>query len=65
MVSLTLSVPKELKKEMEEHKEINWSHVAREAIQNKIIMLNKFKEFTKQSSFNEEDAIKLGRKIKK
>jgi len=45
MVSITLSVPGELKKEMDEHKEINWSAVAREAIKEKISMMNDFKRF--------------------
>jgi len=37
MVSITLAVPKELKQEMDELKEINWSEIARTAIKNKII----------------------------
>jgi hypothetical protein len=63
MTSLTLSVPTELKQEMDVFPEINWSAVAREAIKNKLIQLEKFKQFTKQSTFTEEDALKLGREI--
>ena len=59
MVSITLSVPEELKKE------INWSAVAREAIKSKIELLKKFKAFTKQSTLTEEDALVLGRKVNK
>ena len=65
MVSITLSVPEELKKEMDNFLDINWSAVAREAIKNKINLLKKFKEFTKDSTLTEEDALKLGRKVNK
>lgn len=62
MVSITLSVPLELKKEMEQFGEINWSAVAREAIWRKITLLKKFREFTKDSTMSEENALRLGRK---
>ncbi len=62
MVSITLSVPLELKKEMEQFGEINWSAVAREAIGQKITLLKKFREFTKDSTMSEENALRLGRK---
>ena len=65
MVSITLSVPEELKKEMDKFQDINWSAVAREAIKNKVILLKKFKEFTKDSSLTEKDALELGRKVNK
>ena len=65
MVSLTLAVPKELKQEMDEMKEINWSEVARNAIKNKIALLKSFKEFTKDSTLTEQDALDLGRKVNK
>ncbi len=65
MVSITLSVPEELKKEMDIFTDINWSAVAREAIKGKINLLKKFKEFTKESSLTEEDALSLGKKVNK
>jgi hypothetical protein len=65
MVSITLAVPSELKHEMDEFPEINWSHIAREAIRRKIALLKKFREFTSKSEMTEEDAIKLGRKVSK
>ena len=63
MVSITLSVPEEIKNEMDKFQEINWSAVAREAIKNRLIMLKKFKEFTKDSTLTEEDALRLGREL--
>lgn len=65
MVSITLSVPEELKKEMDSFADINWSAVAREAIKSRILMLRKFREFTKDSTLTEEDALRLGRKVNK
>ena len=65
MVSITLAVPQELKTEMEKFPFINWSSVAREAIQNKIVLLEKFKEFTKDSEMTEKDALEIGRKVSK
>ncbi|MBU2589622.1 MAG: hypothetical protein KKB39_02545 [Nanoarchaeota archaeon] len=63
MVSLTLSVPNELKHEMDLFPEINWSAVAREAIKSKVIQLEKFKQFTKNSNFTENEALNLGKEL--
>ncbi len=65
MVSITLSVPEELKKEMDTFHEINWSAVAREAIKNRLLMLKKFKEFAKDSTLTEEDALRMGKEVSK
>ena len=65
MVSITLAVPTELKDEMDEFPEINWSAVAREAIRRKIVLLKKFREFTKESELTDEDALRLGKAVNK
>lgn len=65
MVNITLSIPEDLKKEMDSFSDINWSAVAREAIKKRIKMLEEFKKFTKDSTLTEEDAIELGRKVNK
>ena len=65
MVNITLSIPEELKKEMEMFQEINWSVLFREAIKKRIMLLKKIKEFTKDSELTEEDAIRIGREINK
>ncbi len=65
MVSITLSVPEDMKQEMDTFQDINWSAVARQAIKRKILMLEKFKQFTKDSTFTEEDALRLGREVNK
>lgn len=63
MVSVTLSVAEDIKQEMDQFPEINWSAVAREAIQQRLAMLHKFREFTKDSTLTEEEAIQLGREV--
>ena len=65
MVSMTLSIPKEIKKEMELYPEINWSAVARAAILRKIEILKKMDKILENSKLTEEDALALGRKITK
>ena len=39
MPTITLSVPQDLKNDMEESRDINWSEVARVAIRNKVAQL--------------------------
>ncbi len=63
MVSITLSVPKEMKNEMNNFQDINWSAVARQAIKSKLLMLERFREFTKDSTLTEREALELGRKV--
>ena len=65
MTTLTLSIPEELKNSMDTFPEINWSAIARSAIRERIAMMHKFKEFTRDSKITENDALELGRKINK
>jgi len=65
MVSITLSLPEELKSEMEKFQDINWSAVAREAIKRKLMILRELDKLLIKSKITEEDAIELGRKVNK
>ncbi len=65
MPTITLSVPEDLKREMEESKDINWSEVARVAIRSKVAQLKILKEITSRSKMTDKDALELGRKINK
>jgi hypothetical protein len=65
MPTITLSVPEELKREMEKNKEINWSEVARTAIKTKISHLNILKSIASKSKLSQKDALELGSKINK
>ena len=63
MVNYTIVLPKELKNKMDEFPEINWSEVIRTSIKQKINDLTFLKQFTLDSDFSEEDAIKLGKEV--
>ena len=65
MVSMTLAIPKDLKKEMELYPEINWSAVAREAIKRKLQVLQEMNKILSKSKLTEEDALYFGKKISK
>jgi len=72
MGTITLSVPDELKKEMEDFSE-NWSDIALEAIKLKVFEshLSRSKEMQRavleslasKSKLTEKDALELGRKV--
>ncbi len=63
LVNITLSIPPELKKEMEKFPEINWSEVARSSIKQKIVELNFLKGLTMDSEITPEDAVKMGQEL--
>lgn len=64
MVNITLAVSIEMKSEMEQFPEMNWSEIARAAIKERLEMMEKFRKFTEKSTLTEEDALKLGRELK-
>ena len=63
MPNLTIAIPEELRKELSEFKVINWSEVAREAFEKKLIQLKILESFSKNSEFTQEDALRLGKKV--
>jgi len=63
MPTITLSVPEDLKREMDTLKYINWSAVAREAIQEKVSQLALFKSIVAKSKLTGRDAGHIGAKI--
>ncbi len=65
MTTMTLAIPNELKHRMEQHSEINWSEVARQAFRQKIRDLEFLEEFKKQRALTEEDALQLGKELNK
>lgn len=62
--SITVSIPKELKQQMDELDEVNWSAVARSAFTEKLSEIHAIKEFKKNSTATQEDAVRLGRALK-
>lgn len=65
MPTITLSVPSDLKQEMDKSKFINWSEVAREAIRERVAQLAVLNAIAAKSKLTEKDALEIGRKIKK
>lgn len=65
MVTMTLAVPKELKKNMDTFPEMNWSEVARQAFKTKLHNLELLRKFTSESTITEEDALKWGKEVNK
>ena len=63
MPNITLSVSEELKEEMDQSREINWSEVARTAIREKISQLKILKSIATKSKLTRTDALELGKKI--
>jgi len=63
MANITLSIPEDLKKEMEKFPEINWSEVARDSIKKKIAQLSFLKGFRIDSDITADEALKLGQEV--
>jgi len=63
MPTITVSVDDDLKERMEEHPEINWSEVTRQAIRNKIEKLELMDELTVDSELTDEDVDEIAAKI--
>jgi len=61
---MTLSIPEELYKEMQRHRDLKWSEVAREAFEKKIRELHWMDEILSRSELTEKDAERIGHKIK-
>ncbi len=63
MVNMTLAIPSELKKQMDEVKFVNWSEVARAAFRDKLVQFQLFQKIASKSKLTQKDADELGRKI--
>jgi predicted transcriptional regulator len=63
MPSITVNVDDDLKERMDEHPEINWSEVTRQAIQEKIEALEVMDELTSESELTERDVQEIADKI--
>ncbi len=64
MTNMTLAIPEDLHKIMRKHKHIKWSEVARQAIQDQARKLDLMDKLLSKSELSEEDAERIGQKIK-
>lgn len=65
MPSITVNVDDDLKERMEQHPEINWSEVTRQAIEEKLTVLTAMDELTSESDLTEADVAAIADKINK
>lgn len=61
--NMTMSVDKELRKRMRRHPEIRWTHVVRQAIEEKLDQLETLERIASKSRLTVKDAVEIGRKI--
>ncbi|MCU4800228.1 hypothetical protein OB920_07585 [Halobacteria archaeon HArc-gm2] len=63
MPTVTINVDDDLKDQMEDHSEINWSEVARNAFEEKIDDLEMMNRLTSDSELTDEDVDELAELI--
>ena len=64
-MNLTLSIPDDLKAKMSRFPDMNWSEVARQAIMEKTRVLEQMQQLLSRSTLTEQDALTIGRTIKR
>ncbi len=65
MPNMTLAIPADLKQKMDRFKEINWSEVARQAVREQILTLERMNQLLSKSKFNAKDIVVHASSIKK
>ncbi|MBU3924301.1 MAG: hypothetical protein KJ592_05265 [Nanoarchaeota archaeon] len=65
MVNITLAVDEDLKRELSEFNEVNWSAVIRKALRNHLRKLQIAEVIANKSKFTKDDVKEIGDLIKK
>lgn len=65
MATLTLHIPEDLKRDLEETKLLGWEDIAISAIRDRIKKLKSLNAMASKSKLTEEDALHLGRQLRK
>lgn len=65
MGTLSVSVPEDLRQQMMQLDEINWSAVARKAFEEKVKEIEFLRKITQKSKLTEKDAEEIATKINK
>lgn len=65
MPNITLAIPEDLKEKMDHFKEINWSEVARQAIREKTMLLERMNQMLSGSTLDDAAIEAHAAKIKK
>jgi hypothetical protein len=62
---MTFSLPDELHREIRRHKDIRWAEIARRALAQEVNRLHIYDRLLAKSRLTEEDAVALGRSIRR
>ncbi len=65
MANITLTVPEDLKDEIQRHKEVNWSAVTRKAMQDHLNKLHIAEAIASKSKLTQKDVEELDKLVKK
>ena len=65
MVNITLAIPEDLKQELQEHEEVNWSAVIRKALQEHLRKIRIAEAIASKSKLTQKDADEIAGKIKR
>lgn len=65
MPNVTVTVPMDLKKQMEKFDEVNWSAVARNAFAEKVVAISVLEKLSAKSQLTDAAALSLGRTVSK
>ena len=65
MVNVTLTIPEDLREEIKRHKEVNWSAVARKAMEEHLKKLHIAEAISNKSRLNKKDIEELDKLVKK
>lgn len=65
MTTMTLSVPEDIKKQMKQFPQVNWSAIARDALNKELKRQQRLNQIKQQVSQEDSEwAINMGRKLK-
>ena len=67
MPNITVSIPNELKQEIDSLQEYNWSEMVRQFVSEKakrLVLLKKLDKMLEHSELSEEDCLRFGEKLK-
>ncbi|MBU0530268.1 MAG: hypothetical protein ABIH52_00660 [Candidatus Aenigmatarchaeota archaeon] len=64
MANVTLTIPEDLKAEMQKHREVNWSEIARKAMREHLRKIHIANAIANKSKLTNEDVKELDKLIK-
>ena len=65
MATMTLSVPEDIKKQMKQFPQVNWSAIARKAVNQELERQQRLSEIKRRLAQEDTEwAVKMGRKLK-